>query len=207
MKKILIFLTLILLCTQPVFSKTRIHPEGGYVGSLPDVTERFKKTDTQEAAPIFDSVDGFNNQNQLKPVPRNNPAFVNIIIKKDKTSQYVNDINSVIPIIDKIDKCIEDKENIQKFNAAAYYLKENVEFIRDKYQNKSESSYISFKKLMQLNMHVQAVVQLRTEKEAYSPYLAYSGSGYIYNSNNVNQQLEYLQKEIAETLMILKQVN
>lgn len=207
MKKILIFI-LLLLFVQPASAKhknTPIPQEGGYSGTLPDVTDRFQKSVPKTAAPIFDSVDGFNNQNQLKSTPRDNPAFVNIILKKDKTSQYINDLNGIIPILEKISTSIEGNYDLQKFNAQAYYLKENVEFFRDKYQNKSESSYISYKKLMQLNMQVQTVALLRSESAAYSPYLAYGEEGAIYNSNNINQQLEYLLAQINDTLIVLRE--
>jgi len=208
MKKNLL-LILILLCAQVAFAKgkTPSSVEGGYVGTLPNVTESFQKALPQESKPIFESVDGFNDKNQLKPVPRDNPAFVNIILKKDKTSQYINDINYIIPIVEKLEAIIDNNEDIQKFSAESYYLKENVEFLRDKYKNKSEESYISFKKLMQLNMHVQTVSQLRSESAIYNPYLPYTDKGYIYNPNNINQQLEYLSKEMQDTLMILKEAN
>lgn len=204
MKKIFL-LILILLSAQVVFAKPKPSPEGGYAGNLPDVTKRFQKTEPASSAPMFDSVDGFNNQNELKPVPRNNPAFVNIILKKDKTSQYLNDLNDAISIIEKLRKNLEDSANIQKFNAQANYLNDNVGYIRNKYQYKSEGSYISYKKLMQLNMHVQAVSQLRIENQIYSPYLAYGGNGQIYSPNNIDKQLEYLLKEIDTTLVILKE--
>lgn len=193
---------------QSVFAKTKNVPipqEGGYVGSLPDVTDRFQVSVPKTAAPMFDSVDGFNNQNQLKPSPRENPAFVNIVLKKDRTSQYINDLNDVIPIIEKIAKTIEADKDVQKFGAQAYYLKENVEYLRNKYNGKSESSYISFKKLMQLNMQVQTVSLLRSESATYSPYLAYGEEGYIYNSNNINQQLDYLLAQINDTLIVLRE--
>ncbi len=219
MKKIFL-LALILCCAQGSTSlafakawqtkKSKIPPisvEGGYVGTLPDVEERFQKSKPKMSVPMFDSVDGFNDQNQLKPVPRDNPAFVNIILKRDKTSQYLNDINYIIPMVEKIEQCIEDGQNIQKFSAASYYLKENVEYLRDKYENKSESSYISFRKLMQLNLHIQTISQLRTEGEIYSPYLAYTDKGYIFSPNNIDKQLSYLLKEIQDTLIVLKEAN
>lgn len=211
MKKIFV-LILLLFCISPAFAKQKLDKppaaqNSGYVGTLPDLNEGTQMPEPKDSAPIFESVDGFNNQNQLKPVPRQDPAFVNIILKKDKTSQYVNDINAIIPIIEKLERYIEDSSDVQKFNAEAYYLKVNVEFLRDKYQNKSESSYTSFKKLMELNLHIQTVAQLRAEKEIYTPYMAYSGNGAIYNSNNVDRQLEYLLKEIQTTLIVLKETN
>lgn len=204
MKKFLICL-LVILSAQVVFAKSKPAPEGGYVGDLPNVLNGFQKSQPATSAPVFNSVDGFNNQNELKPIPRDNPAFVNIILKKDKTSQYINDLNVAILTIEKLQKSIDDEADIQKFNAEANYLNENVQYIRDKYQNKSEGSYISFKKLMQLNMHIQAISQLRAENQKYSPYLAYSGNGRIFSPNNISQQLEYLSKEINTTLIILKE--
>lgn len=199
---------MVLICAQSVFAKTKptpISPEGGYVGNLPDVVERFQKSLPTQAAPLFDSVDGFNDKNQLKPVPRDNPAFVNIILKKDKTAQYINDLNYIIPIIEKLATIIETNGDIQKFSAQSYFLKENVEYIYDKYDKKSESSYLSFKMLLRLNMQVQTVTLLRTESATYSPYLAYGEKGYIYNSNNIDQQLDYLLKQINDTLVVLKE--
>ena len=209
MKKI--FLIIIMLCsTQVVFAKTKpIAPkpavDGGYVGTLPDVLERFQSSQPQKAPQMFEAVDGFNNQNQIKPIPRNNPAFVNIILKKDKTSQYVNDLNEIILLVQKLEKSLEEKEDVQKFNALSNYLNENVKVMRDKYKNRSEGSYISFNKLMQMNTYVQTVSQLRAESSLYSPYLPYTDRGYIYSPNNIDQQMDYLLKEVEDTLVVLQE--
>lgn len=210
MKKILV-LFLILFCAVPsAIAKKKeaiVIPEGaGYVGSLPDVTERFQNSIQQEAAqPSFDYKDGFNDPDTIKPAPRDNPAFINIIIKKDKTSQYVNDLNSLIAIIEKLQNIIEDQQNVQKFNAESYFLKENIEYFRDKYANKAEQSYLSYKKVMSLNTHVQSVSQLRVESEAYSPYVTEAQSGNMFSQNNINTQLDYLLSDIKDTLVVLKE--
>lgn len=209
MKKILV-LFLILFCFVPTaLAKKKeklVIPEGsGYVGTLPDLSERFQKTEDKEARPSFDYQDGFNDQNSIKPAPRNNPAFVNIIMKKDKTSQYVNDLNSIIPIVEKLQTIVEEQDSIQKFNAESYFLKTNVEYFRDKYKGQAEQSYISFKKLMQLNTHVQSVAQLRLESEVYSPYVTTEQSGNTFTQNNIDNQLNYLLDDIKATLVVLKE--
>jgi len=177
----------------------------GYVGNLPDLSKSFQGSQPAEARPGFDYQDGFNSQDEIKPAPRNNPAFVNIILKRDKTSQYINDLNSIILIIEKLEDSIEDQVNVQVFNAQAYYLKANVDFFRDKYANKAEESYLSFRKVMELNTHVQTIAQLRQEREVYSPYLTSAQSGNIFSKNNINNQLDYLLSEIKDTLIVLKQ--
>lgn len=177
----------------------------GYVGILPDATQRFQSSVPKESEPEFQYKDGFNNQDDIKPAPRDNPAFVNIIIKRDKTSQYINDLNSIIVIIEKLEDLIEDSGNVQKFNSESYFLKANVDYFRDKYKNSAEGSYISFKKLMQLNTHVQAVAQLRLERESYSPYVTAAQSGNMFTQNNIENQISYLLDDIKSTLVVLKE--
>lgn len=209
MKKILVSVLILFCCTQSVFAKkdpAPANPSGsGYVGTLPDVTSGFQKSIQEEAQPLFDYQDGFNEQDNIKPAPRNNPAFVNIIMKKDKSSQYLNDLNEIIPIIEKLQTSIEKNENIQKFNANSYYLKENVEYFRDKYQNKAEASYVSFDALMELNMQVQSIAQLRLDSETYSPYVTAEQSGNVFSQNNIDTQLDYLLEKIKTTLIVLKE--
>lgn len=211
MKRILVLLLFLLFCcprAQALFSKkpaVNIPGGSGYVGTLPNLEERFRKNQVEETQPSFNYQDGFNDPNAIKPIPRDNPSFINIIMKKDKTSQYLNDLNDLISIIESLQTTIENQANIQKFNAESYYLKENVEYFRDKYTDKAEESFVSYKKVMQLNTHVQAVAQLRRESEVYSPYVTAAGTGNMFSSNNINNQLDYLLSDIKKTLVVLKE--
>ena len=83
-------------------------------------------------------------------------------------------------------------------------FKEMLEF-RDKYANKPESYFISYQKLLDLSLRANTISNLRTEAEKYKAYLAYSNSGRIYNSENIDQQLEYLKNEIESVIVILKE--
>lgn len=216
MKKFLvIFIIFLLSCGTSVLAKSgkststsdakpTINDDSGYVGTLPDLEERFRKSREEEATPQFEYDDGFNDPDAIKAIPRNNSAFVNIIMKKDKTSQYINDLNDIIFIIENLQTVVEDKANVQVFNAKAYYLKTNVDYFRDKYKNRSESSFISFRKLMELNNRVQSIAQLRAESEIYTPYVTATGSGNLYSQNTIDVQLDYLLDEIKSTLVVLK---
>lgn len=177
----------------------------GYVGTLPDVSKGFKSTEPKNASPVIDSTKQFNSSEEIKPVPRDNPAFVNIILKEDKTSPYLNDINNdILPQLENLLTCIDEHDSVQIFNAKAFFFNKTAEYLRNKYAGKPESSYVSFKKLMQLSTQAQAVANLRAEAEKYRPYLAYSGAGYLYNDNVIQQQLEYLKTEIEDTITVLK---
>ena len=64
----------------------------GYLGTLPDLTQRFDKQRSELARPAFDNVETFRDKNELKPVPRDNPAYIDLIIKRQKISPYTKDI-------------------------------------------------------------------------------------------------------------------
>ena len=115
--------------------------------------------------------------------------------------------NELIPILEKIYTSIEDEEDVQLFNAKVYFLNRNVDYFRDRYIDKPEAEYISFKKLMELNRHSKSVALLRSEAEKYNPYLAYSGAGYIYDPNNIAEQMNFLKTEVEEVILLLKDAN
>lgn len=209
MKLSLVIIALILAQTSAfaLFGKNAapVDTEGkGYVGTLPNVTKNFGTSEPSSAKPIFEKTEQFHSTNELKPIPREDPAFVNIILKPDKTSQYINDLNEFLSILEKIYDSIENREDVQKFTARVYFFKKNAEYFRDKYAGKPESYYISYQKLMELSLQASTVSNLRSEAEKYKPYLAYTGAGQIYNSTNIDQQLEYLKEAIQRAITVLK---
>ena len=177
----------------------------GYAGTLPDIGEKIEKSKTKLTTPIFESQDKFTDPSELKPVPKDNPAFINIIQKKDKTSQFVNDANEVIPMLEKLVDCIEDNESLQLFITKANLLTLNIDNLTQKYDGKPESYYDSFRKLLEVNRYVKSIAQLRKEAVTYQRYLAYSESGSIYNPENINQQLQYLLEELNSAILLLRE--
>lgn len=183
----------------------------GYVGTLPDLSA-YHQPEQDSAEKKEKSVQSipsknFNSESELKPVPDDNPAFVNIILKPDKTSKYLNDIHEIIPILEEIYDLIDDKKDVQLFNAKVYYFNKSIDYFRDKYEDKPESNYVSYKKLMELNIHTRSVALLRTEAKKYNPYLSYGGGGYIYDPNSINEQLDYLKSEIRQVILVLRESN
>lgn len=176
----------------------------GYAGTLPNLGDKIEKTKTKVTTPIFESQDGFNNPSDLKPVPKDNPAFINIIQKKDKTSEFTNDAAEIIPMLEKLVDCIDDNENLQLFITKAYLLTLNIDNLTEKYNGKPESYYESFRKLQEVNRYVKSIAALRREAVTYQRYLAYSSSGSIYNPDNINQQLQYLLEELNSAILLLR---
>lgn len=179
----------------------------GYKGDLPEVTERFQKYLPQIAKPKFESIDAFNKSNGYKPIPRDNPAYVNVILKKDKMTEFANDINSLIPIVEKVILSIKNEENEQLFAARANSLNDNVDYVKRKYLNKPERFYPAYNALIAVSNRTKAMVSIRNEARVYSAYLPYQTEGYMYNPQYISTQLEYLLQELDNTLELMKEVD
>ena len=177
----------------------------GYAGTLPDLTSKFQKKENRVTTPLFESQNGFNAPSDLKPVPKDNPAFIDIIQKKDRTSTYVIDANEIIPIMEKLVDCIEEEGSVQLFIIRANVLSMNLDHLAEKYYGQPESYYESFRKLMEINGYVKTISTLRKEAVTYQRYLAYQTTGSIYNPENINRQLEYLKVELTNAILMLKQ--
>lgn len=213
MKKWLAVLLLITMTSMVSVAKTKnsasenIMESKGYEGTLPDILDKFQTTKPEKSTPIFEAEEGFDDPDKLKPVPRDNPAFVDIILKTDKTSTYVNDINRIIPQLESLIDSIENQEDVQRFVAKAITFDFSVGALRKKFEGKPESYYISYEKLMALAMRAKSIAELRKEGAEYNKYLAYQSAGAIYAPDNINRELQYFLEECIETLKILREVD
>lgn len=184
----------------------------GYVGTLPDIEAEFaylkKQKTTEKAIPPF-SVEQLDAQNaqKLKPIPREDDTYVDIIIKKDKTTKYLKDVNSVIVILEKLRKCINTEQSIQVFNAIVSNLIDHVEYIMVEYKDKPESNYLSYNRLAQISIEARDVATFRTQGLAAEKYLPYTSENNIYTKENLDSKLEKLLVNVNETLFILKNLD
>jgi hypothetical protein len=176
----------------------------GYVGKLPDLTKEYKPSGSRTSPPIFDTTQEFHSENAIKPIPRDDPAFVNIILKKDKASPYINELQEFIDMLEQIYDAIENKDDVQYFNAKVYFLNMSTEYFKEKYENKPESSYVSFKQLMKVSNEAKEVSVLRAEAEKYKRYLAYTDTGYQYSANNIDMAMFNLKLSVEKAINILK---
>lgn len=203
--KLFTLILIIILSSSNCFSKSTNSSSKGYIGTLPDLTRKYTSSEDNEKQPIKGVPSRyFNSENDLKPVPQDDPTFVNIILKPGKPSKYITDLNEFIPMLESIFDIIENNESVQVFNAKVYFFNTNADYFRDEYSGKPESNYVTYKKLMELNSHARSVALLRSEALKYNPYLSYHSEGYVYNPNNIQQQLDYLKSEIQQTILLLR---
>lgn len=207
MKKLFFTFFILFFACQSVFAgKPVIDQSKGYVGELPELGKEYQEPEPKTTKPQYEATKNFNSENQVKPVPLDNPAFINIIYKADKNTQYMNDINELLPTLEKIYDSIENKEDVQKFVAVTYFFNKTIEYLREKYEDKPEFYFVSFQKILATDLQIQTVANLRVEAVKNAPYMAYGADGKIYNSVNIDNQLSYLQKEIEDTITAIKSV-
>ena len=191
-----------------LFSTVLITTGAGYVGTLPNVEAEFEylKKESSEKSQAPYSIEQLDkmNEEKLRPIPREDDNYVDIIIKKDKTTQYTNDVNSVILILEKLRKCLNTNQDIQKFNAIVSNLIDNVEYIRQKYKDKPESNYLSYNKMITLSSLARDTANFRTQGLKVQQYLPYTSSENQYTKENLDIKLEILFENVNETLYILK---
>lgn len=210
MKKLCVIMLICILtpssCLGAFFKKDKVDADTsrGYVGTLPDLTKEYKPSESGISTPIFDKTSTFHSENSIKPIPRDDPAFVNIILKKDSTSPYIADLQEFIDMLEQIFDSIENGENVQRFAARVYFLNINTDHFKQKYADRPESSYISYEKIIELSERAKAVSQLRTEAEKYKKYLAYSDTGTVYSPNNIDTQLSELKVSLEHAINLLK---
>ncbi len=200
MKKFLVTFSLLIIVL--------ITTGAGYVGTLPNIEAEFsylRKEASEKAQSPF-SVEELDEQNsrELKPIPRNNSDYVDIIIKKDKTSKYETDLNAVIIILEKLRRNLNTDRDIQKFNAIVSNFIDNVEYIRIEYKDKPESSYISYKRLLVLSQEARDAATFRMKGLAIEKYMPYTSGDNVYTKEALDSKLNNLLKNVNDTIYTLK---
>lgn len=178
------------------------------MGTLPDIEAEFnylRKEKSEKAMPTY-SVEELDKQNEqeLRTIPRDNENYVDIIIKKDKTTQYLHDVNSVILILEKLRKCINTDGDIQRFNAIVSNLIDNVSYIQEEYKDKPESNYLSYTRIVVVAQEARAVANFRMQGQVSASYMPYTSQSNIYTKENLENRLKSLLNNVNETLFILK---
>ena len=197
------FLTVLLL-----FGIVVITTGAGYVGTLPNIEAEFdymrKESSEKAMTPYTIQELDEKNQEELRPIPREDDSYVDIIIKKDKTTKYLKDVNHVIIILEKLRKCLNTNQDIQMFNAIVSNLIDNVEYIRVEYKDKPESHYLSYNRLQVVSYEAREVANFRTQGLAKQKYMPYSASNNVYTKENLDKKLENLLATVNETIFVLK---
>ena len=176
----------------------------GYYGTLPNIGQDFeyKKSKPAPTATAQDSYipsDKIDETN-LKPAP-NDTLFLDVIVKKEKDSNYIIDIQKTKMALNNLKKCIEEKGDIQRFNGCVNMVDLYSKNLQKKYENKSDSLRESYNDILNTNYHAKVLGNLLYDSNYYARYIPTSTGKY--SKENIEMQKQELLHKINKTLFLI----
>lgn len=178
----------------------------GYEGLLPDL-EADMSYKIKSKAPKYSPVRVSDKVSKLQEIPREDKDYVDIIVKKNRTSEYVKDIQPIIALLEKFKTYVEDEKSVQMYNAIASNYIDHAYCIQKKYANRPEHFYASYRALMSLAEAAAKSAVVKAESSVYVNYLPYSQEGEKYTKGNIREIDKNILKQIYDTIYILKNLD
>ena len=127
----------------------------GYTGDLPELGKTTKPPEKNEV-PIKQIIPAKNNSEFEFPSTKTFFPRIYSNYKMDRYSEYLQDIKQVEPVLVSLKQVIksDNPDRIQQFSAKINVLNLYVNNLKDKYGNKTEKNYESFKQLILLNKYL-----------------------------------------------------
>lgn len=187
---------------------------GGYVGTLPKLGETIKPED----APVNDNLKIFNKIAPSEPVKtdlnESSPPFAKktfpdvyggIIVKSSKYSKYIKDLNDIIPALDGLKDYIANNDrNLQFFSAKVHIYNLYIKDLKQKYGNKPEHYYESYKQMLAVNNDLTEAAYYWYKFDQYKKIYVVSAKENQKNEKLVKSKIDKALKSINIALEILK---
>ncbi len=185
-------------------NKTEEIPQG-YYGSLPNINQDFsyKKQGSTTSTQDVDAMLPKENMEDkdLKPAPYDDSLFLDVIVKKEKASNYVNDVQKTKLALANLKKCIEENGDIQRFNGCVNMVELYSKNLQKKYENKSDSLRESYIDILNTNYHAKVLGNLLYDANYYSRYIPTAEGKY--SKQNIENKKQDLLKRINKTLFLI----
>lgn len=180
--------------------KTQPEPGSkGYYGKLPDIGTDFEyKRETNDTIPKKQYSEQDLKDGLLLDAPLDDPLFLDVIIKKEKTSDYVNDLVKIKETLERLRQCVVDNASIQFFNANVNVLDLQTTNLEKKYQNTAYAQSNSYYAIRHVNYSAKILGNLKYDANFYSRYMPLKDSAY--SADNLKIKSQALLSEIDKTI-------
>ena len=184
-------------------SKKNQEIEKGYYGKLPDINadfsykrhkEEMTGSDINAKIPTKEELEDAN----LKKAPFDDTLFLDNIVKKKDSSNYVNDIQKTKFALTNLKKCIEQNGDIQRYNACVNTVDLYVQSLRRKYENQSDCYRVSYIEILNTNNDAKILGNLMYDASYYARYVPTQEGKY--SKSNIEAQKKLLLNKINKTL-------
>jgi hypothetical protein len=192
LKSFLILLILPFLCSAG--SKG-----AGYKGSLPDLNKALEPEQSQNTVKYPDAKD-------ILPLDLNEVQVLNkkLMTQNNKYAQYNSDVEEIVQLVKKLKDNIKTKKSVQDYNAVASIINLYVKSFEQKYANKKESRFKSYKVLIDLNYNIQIMGNYWIDSNSKIQYVSNYKTAGFYSGSSVDKNLKKLLQIIENTLVVLK---
>ena len=182
----------------------------GYYGTLPDIEADFQymkqQTKTSSNTNMQIPKDEEISEEDFQEAPFDDTLFLDKIAKKEPNSLYINDLVKIKVSIENLQKCLEEKGNIQKFNASVNMIDLLCQNFQKKYENSSNSLKESYNDILALNYYAKVLGNLKYNANYYSKYIPTSQGQY--SKENIEQEEEKLLSRVNKTLFsVIKEMD
>jgi len=178
----------------------------GYYGKIPNIEGDFKYK--QQSSSISNEIDAkipvsedLIDEN-LKKAPFNDTLFLDNVIKKTTIqSDYLKDIHKIKFALENLKKCIENKEDIQRFNACVNVIDLYCKNFKNKYENQSDCLKESYNDILNTNYKAKVLGNLMYDANYYARYIPTQQGKY--SKENIDNQKQELLNDINKTLFVI----
>ena len=171
---------------------------------MPNIKRDFKyKEPTSTPAPEIKDMlpNEALNEDNLKEAPTNDSLFLDVIVKKEKSSNYINDVQKTKFALQNLKKCIEDGGDIQRFNGCVNMINMYSKNLQTKYENQSDSLRDSYINIQNTNYHAKVLGNLLYDANYYAKYIPTQTGQY--SKENIEAKKADLLKRINKTLFLI----
>jgi len=195
-KLFIILITIFLLCGY------------GYAGDLPELGKFTKPAQPKEVEIETNSPLKKNNEFEFPATKTYFPRiYSNYNI--DRYSVYLNDIKQVEPILVSLKQVINSNNSnkVQQFSAKVNVFNLYIDNLKEKYGNKQEKNYESYKQLLILDKYLTETADYKRETDKYKKNLRGSLLNKLEDESYIRQKIDMSSNSLNEVLEILQNAN
>ncbi|OGH96407.1 MAG: hypothetical protein A2039_05215 [Candidatus Melainabacteria bacterium GWA2_34_9] len=180
----------------------------GYAGDLPELGKETRPDEQKEVQVKQTTPSKSNNEFEF---PAAKTFFPRIYsgYNIDRYSGYLQDIKQVEPILVTLKQVIksDNSDKVQQFSAKVNVFNLYVADLKDKYGNKQEKNYESFKQLVILDKYLTEAANYQREADKYKKNLRGSLLNKLEDESYLRQKVDMSTNSLDAVLEIIQNAN
>ena len=180
----------------------------GYAGDLPELGKETRPAQQKEAQ-VQQTAPSKNNNEFEFPAAKTFFPRIYSGYNIDRYSEYLQDIKQVEPVLVTLKQVIksDNSDKIQQFSAKVNVFNLYVADLKDKYGNKQEKNYESFKQLVILDKYLTEAANYQREAGKYKKNLRGSLLNKLEDESYLRQKVDMSTNSLDTVLEIIQNAN